>query len=121
MTIFLYYRKTPLISTYVFSGLATEQALIFGAVLTFGGYDKAEAKILQGRSLFNPVLSAHNTLLCRFQRLCTYFQDTGELIFGGYVLLGHCNQQQISVKTEGYLFSEGYLFTGFYGSRDRGR
>ena len=96
--------------------LATEQVLIFGAVLTFGGYDKAEAKILQGRSLFNPMLSAHNTLLCMFQRLCTYFQYTGVLIFGGYVLSGHCNQQQISVKTEGYLFSEGYLFTGFYGS-----
>ena len=77
------YRKTPLISTYVFSGLATEQVLIFGAVLTFGGYGKAEAKILQGRSLFNPVLPAHNTLLCMFQRLCTYFQDTGVLIFGG--------------------------------------
>ena len=111
------YCKTPLISTYVFSGLVTEQVLIFGAVLTFGGYDKAEAKILQGRSLFNPVLSAHKTLLCMFQRLCTYFQDTGVLIFGGgggYVLSGHCNQQDISVKTEGYLFSEGYLFTGFY-------
>ena len=50
-----------------------------------------------------------------FQRLCTYFQDTGVLVFGGYVLSGHCNQQQISVKTEGYLLSEGYLFTGFYG------
>ena len=36
------YRKTPLISTYVFSGLGTEEVLIFGAVLTFGGYDKAE-------------------------------------------------------------------------------
>ena len=34
----------------------------------------------------------------------------------GYVLSGHCNQQQISVKLKGYLFSEGYLFTGFYGS-----
>ena len=102
---FVDYRKTPLISTYLFSGLATEQVdlLIFGAVLTFGGYDKAEAKILQERSLFNPVLSAHNTLLRLFQRLCTYFQDTGVLIFGGYVLSGHCNQQQISVKTEGVL------------------
>ena len=33
----------------------------------------------------------------------------------GYVLSGHCSGQQISVKNEGYLFSEGYLFTGFYG------
>ena len=60
--------------------------------------------------------AAHKKLSCMFQRLCTYFQHTGVLIFGGYVLSGHCNQQQISVKTEGYLFSEGYLFTGFYGS-----
>ena len=106
------YCKTPLISTYVFPGLATEQVLIFGAVLTFGGYDKAEAKILQGRSLFNPVLSAHKTLLYMFQRLCTYFQDTGVLIFGGYVLSGHCNQQQISVKTEGVLIFGGVLIYG---------
>ena len=35
---------------------------------------------------------------------------------GGYVLSGHCSRQQISVKNEGYLFSEGFLFTGFYGS-----
>ena len=46
LKIMLAYRKTPLISTYVFSGLAMVQVLIFGAVLTFGGYDKAEAKIL---------------------------------------------------------------------------
>ena len=38
------------------------------------------------------------------------------LIFGRYVLSGHCSQQQISVKNEGYLFSEGYLFTRFYGN-----
>ena len=60
-----------------------------------GGYDKAGCKILQGRSLFNPVLSVHNTLLCIFQRLCTYFQDTGVLIFGGYVLSRHCTRLQI--------------------------
>ena len=77
------YRKTPLISTYVISGLAMVQVLIFGAVLTFGGYDKAEAKILQGRSLFNLVFSVDNALLCMFQQLWTYFQDIGVLIFGG--------------------------------------
>ena len=91
------------------------QVLIFGAVLTFGGYDKAEGKILQGRSLLNLVLSVDNALLCMFQRVWTEFQDIGVLIFGGYVLSGHCSGQQISVKNEGYLFSEGYLFTGFYG------
>ena len=82
-------------------------------------YDKAEAKILQGRSLFNLVISVGNALLCMFQRLWTYFKEIGVLIFffwgGGYVLLGHCSRQQISEKNEGYLFSEGYLFTGFYG------
>ena len=59
------------------------QVVIFGAVLTFGGYDKAEAKILQGRSLLNLVLSVDNALLCMFQRVWTYFQDIGVLIFGG--------------------------------------
>ena len=59
------------------------QVHIFGAVLTFRGYDKAEAKILQGRSLFNLVLSVDTALLCMFQRLWTYFQDIGVLILGG--------------------------------------
>ena len=48
-----------------------------------------------------------------------HFQDTGVLIFGGYVLSGHCSRQQISGKNEGYLFSEGYLFTGFYGNTNK--
>ena len=72
-----------------------------------------EAEILQGRSLFNPVLSAHKMLLCIFQRLCTHFQDTGVLIFGGYVLSGHCNQQQISVKLKGTYFRRGTYLRGF--------
>ena len=97
---------------YVFSGLATVQVLIFGAVLTFGGYDKAGWKIQQGRSLFNLVLSVENMLLCMFQRLCTYFQDTGVLIFGGYVLSGHCSRQQISGKNEGVLIFGGVLIYG---------
>ena len=67
------------------------------------------------------MLSVDNTLVCMFQRLYTLPQDGGVLIFGGggggggYVLSGHCSRQQNSVKTEGYLISEGYLFTGFYG------
>ena len=105
------YRKTPLISTYVFSGIATEGVLIFGGRTYFRGrgYDKAEWKILQGRRLFNPVLSVDNTLLCMFPRLCTSFQDTGVLIFGGYVLSEHCSRQQISVKNEGVLIFGGVL------------
>ena len=51
------------------------------------------------------------TATCMFQRLCTYFEDTGVLIFEGYVHSGHCSRQQISEKNEGYLLSEGYLFT----------
>ena len=77
------YCKTPLISMYVFSGLARVQVLIFGGRTYFRGYDKAGWKIQQGRNLFNLVISVENTLLCMFQRLCTYFQDTGVLIWGG--------------------------------------
>ena len=111
------YRKTSLISTYVFSGLVAVWVLVFGGRTSFRGFDKAEWKLLQGRSLFNPVISVDNTLLCMFQRLCTSFQDTGVLLFGGYVLSGHFSRQKISVKNEEYLefFSEEYLFTGFYG------
>ena len=88
------------------------QVLIFGAVLTFRGYDKAEAENLLGRSLFNLVLSVDKALLCMVQRLWTYFQDTGVLIFGGYVLSGHCSPQQISVKNEGVLIFGGVLICG---------
>ena len=48
---------------YVFSGLAMVQVLIFEGHTYFRGYDKAEWKILQGRSLLNPVLSVGNPLL----------------------------------------------------------
>ena len=58
------------------------------------------------------VISVENTLLCMFQRLCTYFQDTGVLIFGGYVLSGHCSRQQISGKNEGVLIFGGVLIYG---------
>ena len=75
-------RKTPLISTFVFSGLATKQVLNFGAVLTFKGYDKAEWKILQGGSLFNPVL-LHTT------RCCACFSDYAHTSrIQGYLYLG---------------------------------
>ena len=70
---------------------------------------------MQGRSLFNPVLSVDNTLLCMYKQLCTSYQDTmdtGVLIFRGYVLSGHCSQQQISVKNEGVLIFGGVLIYG---------
>ena len=66
------------------------------------------------------MISVENKLLCMFQRLCTYFQDTGYLYFGGgggggegYVLSGHCSRQQISGKNEGYLFRRGTYLRGF--------
>ena len=61
------------------------------------------------------MISAENTLLCMFQRLCTYFQDTGVLIFGGMYFRGIAADSKFQEKMKGYLFSEGYLFTGLYG------
>ena len=107
------YRKTPLISTHIFLGLTTEQVLIFGAVLTFGGYDKAEWKILQGRSLFNPMLSAHNTLLSMFQPLCTYFQETGYL-YAGVCTFGALQPTvNFSKNWRGTYFRRGTYLRGF--------
>ena len=80
------YRKTPLISTYVFSGLATEQVLIFGAVLTFEGNDKAEAKSCK-EGVCSIQCFPHTT------RCCACFSD--------YV---HTS------KIQGYLYSGGITF-----------
>ena len=113
LSLFSSYCKTPLISTYVFSGLATEQVLIFGAVLTFGGYDKAEWKIQQGRSLFNPVLTAHNTLLCMFQQLCTYFQDRGTYIQGVCTFGALQPTVNFSKNWRGTYFRRGTYLRGF--------
>ena len=44
-----------------------------------------------------------------------YFQDTGVLIFGGMYFRGGATNSKFQHKLKGYLFSEGYLFTGFYG------
>ena len=59
-----------------------------------------------------PVLSVDNTLLCMFQRSCTYFQDRGVLILGGRYFSGHSSQQQISVKNEEVLIFGGVLIYG---------
>ena len=110
-------KKTPLISTYVFSGLATEQILILGPYLLSGGMiRRSEKSCKEGVCLIR--CFPHPTLLCMFQRLCTYFQYTGVLttyVRGMYFPAGHCSREKISVKTKinGYLFSDGYLFTGF--------
>ena len=77
----------------------------------FRGYDMTEWKILQGRSLFNPVLYVDNTLLCKFQRLCTYFQDTGVLYLGACTFGALQPTANFSKNWMGRL----YLFTGFYG------
>ena len=62
------------------------------------------------------MLSVENTLLCMFQRLCTYFQDKGYLYLGGMYFRGIAADSKFQEKMKGYLLSEGYLFTGFYGS-----
>ena len=115
------YCKTPLISTYVFSGLATEQELIFRAVLIFGGMIRRRQKSCK-EGVCSIQCFPHTRRCCacfsdyvHTSRIQGYLYSGG----GGYELSGHCNQQQISVKTEGYLFSEGYLFTGFYGIASR--
>ena len=104
-----YYRKTPLISTYVFLGLASVQVLIFGGCTYFPGCDKAGCKILQGRMLFSPVLSVDNTLLRMFQLILPGYGGT---YIWGYVLSGHCSRQQISVKNEGVLIFGGVPIYG---------
>ena len=109
----LEYRKTLLISTYVFSGLATVQVLIFGGRTYFRGYDQAGWKIQQGRSLFNLVLSVENTLLCMFQRLCTYFQDTGYLYLGGMYFRGIAAGSKFQEKMKGTYFRRGTYLRGF--------
>ena len=106
------YRKTPLISTYVFSGLATEQVLIFGAVLIFGGMIRRRQKFCK-EGVCSTQCFPHTT------RCCACFSDyvhTSRIqgyLFGGYVLSGHCNLQQISVKTEGTYFRRGTYLRGF--------
>ena len=110
------YRKTPLISTYVFSGLATEQVLIFGAVLSGGMIRRSEKSCKEGVCLIQ--CCSHTT------RCCACFSDyahtssiQGYLYSrgGGYVLSGIAADSKLQSKLKVYLFSEGYLFTGFYG------
>ena len=113
LSVLLNYRKTPLISTYVFSGLATVQVLIFGGRTYFRGYDKAGWKILPGRSLFNLVLSVENTLLCMFQRLCTYFQDKGYLYLGGMYFRGIAADSKFQEKMKGTYYRRGTFLQGF--------
>ena len=111
-----YYRKTPLISTYIFSGLATEQVLIFGAVLTFGGMIRRRQK-----SCKEGVCSIQCFPLTT--RCCACFRDyvhtsriQGYLYSGGMYFRGIATNSKFQSKLKGYLFSEGYLFTGFYGT-----
>ena len=82
------YRKTPLISTYVFSGLATEQALIFGAVLTFGGMIRRSEKSCK-KGVCSIQYFPHTT------RCCACFSDYAP-----------------TSRIPGYLNSEGMYFRG---------
>ena len=112
------YRKTPLISMYVFSGIATVQVRIFEGRTYFRGHDKAEWKGLQGRSLLiksSAFRRQHAVVhVSAIMHICTLSGYWGTCIWG-YVLLGDCSRQQMSVENEGYLFSEGVLM-GLYGN-----
>ena len=108
------YRKTPLISTYVFSGLATEQVLIFGAVLIFGGMIRRRQKSCK-EGVCSIQCFPHTA------RCCACFSDyvhtsriQGYLYSGGMYFRGIATNSKFQWKLKGYLFSEGYLFTGFY-------
>ena len=109
------YRKTPVNKYVRIFGISHGAGTYFrGPYLLSGGMIRRGEK--SGKEdLFNLVLSAENTLLCKFHRLYTYFQDTGVLILGGMYFRGIAADSKFQGEMKGYLFSEGYLFTGFYG------
>ena len=80
-----------------------EVYLFSGAVLTFGGMIRRSEKSCKEKSAQSS--SVDYTLLYMFQRLCTYFQDTGVLIFWGMYFRGIAVDNKFQQKSEGYLFS----------------
>ena len=58
------------------------------------------------------MLSVENMLFRMLQWLCTYFQGTGVLIFGGMYFRGIAADSKFQEKMKGY------LFTGFYSSQN---
>ena len=103
------YRKTPLISTYLFSGLASVQVLIFGGRTYFrgvwyGGVKNPARKTSVQSSAFrwkHAVVHVSAIIHIRLGYRGTYIW--------GYILSWHCSQQQISVKNEGVLIFGGVL------------
>ena len=85
-------RKTPLISTYVFSGLATEQVLIFGAVLTFGGYHDGVKNPARKESVQSSTFRTQHAVVhvSAIMHILPGYRGTYNR---GYVLSGHCNRQ----------------------------
>ena len=61
-------------------------------------------KVLQGKVRR---FSAFQRLLCMFQRLRTYFQDTGVPIFGGMYFRGNAADSEIQYKMKGTYFRRG--------------
>ena len=107
------YRKTPLISTYIISGLAMVQVLIFGAVLTFGGMIRRRQKSCK-EEVCSILFSVDNALLCMFQQLWTNFQDIGVLIFGGLCTFGALRPTaNFCKKWRGTYFRRGTYLRGF--------
>ena len=60
------------------------------------------------------MLSVENTLLCMFQRLCTYFQDTGGTFIWGVCTFGAL-QPTANFRKKWRVLIFGGVLTGFYG------
>ena len=106
------YRKTPLISTYVFSGLATEQVLIFGAVLSGGMIRRSEKSCKEGVCLIQ--CCSHTT------RCCACFSDyahtssiQGYLYSGGMYFRALQPTANFSQNWRGTYFRRGTYLRGF--------
>ena len=85
-----------------------------------GGTMKQSKKILQGRSLFDPVVSIDNMLLRIIQQICIILPGHRSTSILGYLLSGHCSLQQISVKHEGEDAFRGVLIYGVLRCFQRG-
>ena len=94
------YRKTPLISTYVYSGLVMVQVLIFGGRTCFRGVwlgsvkNPARKKSVQASAFRRKPAVVHVSAIM-------HIPPGYRVLYLGYVLSGHCSRQQISEKMRG--------------------
>ena len=113
------HRKTPLISTYVFSGLATVQVLIFrGPYLLSGGMIR-RSEISSKEEVCSILCFLWKTSCCACFSDYVHTSRIQQYLYLGVCTFGALQPTaNFRKKMKGYLFSEGYLFTGFYGQDD---